>query len=423
MLPRKFISRLLLALLLPAGARAALTPEEQKIASLVDGQTADFVRDLEAAVQIDSATENLAGVRKMGEFFSHQLTELGFESRFVEMPAATGRAGHLVAEHRGTKGKRLLLIGHLDTVYPGANFKRDGNQVWGAGVADMKGGDVTLLHALRALHQAGLLADTQIIVIMSGDEEAPGSPLTVTRRDMLEAAGRSDVALAFEAAYGRTGTVARRGSISWNLEVQGATGHSSMIFSPLMGDGAVFEAMRILQAFYTELRPMDGLTINPAMVAAGAEAELTRTGGTMSGKSNIIPQRALVRGDLRTVSADQLAAAEAKMQAIVKKNLPRTSAVLTFNEGYPAMPPAPGNYALLAQLDQASRDLGLGEITAYDPRARGAGDVAFVSPPLPGLDGLGLGGKGEHTRVESADLTQAPEVVKRAAVLIYRLTR
>jgi glutamate carboxypeptidase len=111
------------------------------------------------------------------------------------------------------------------------------------------------------------------------------------------------------------------------------------------------------------------------------------------------------------------------MQAVVKQNLPRTSAVLTFSEGYPAMAPTPANYALLAQLDQASRDLGLGEITAFDPRARGAGDIAFVSPPLPGLDGLGLGGSGSHTRIESADLRPVPELVKRAAVLIYRLTR
>jgi glutamate carboxypeptidase len=168
---------------------------------------------------------------------------------------------------------------------------------------------------------------------------------------------------------------------------------------------------------------MDGLTINPALVAAGVEVELTRTEGHVSGKTNIIPQRALVKGDLRTTSAEQLAEAQARMQAIVRQNLPRTTAVLTFYEGYPAMPPTPANYALLAQLDQASRDLGLGEITAFDPRSRGAGDIAFVSPPLPGLDGLGLDGPGQHTKNESADLRQAPELVKRAALLLYRLTR
>lgn len=413
----------LLALAVAARLAAGLTPEEQKIAGLVDAQAGAFAGELETAVRIDSATENLAGVRRLGEHFAAQLAELGFASRFAGLPASTGRAGHLVAEHKGTKGKRVLLIGHLDTVYPGGEFKREGNIVHGSGVADMKGGDVVLIAALRALHAAGALADTQIIVVMTGDEEAMGHPAEISRRDLLESAQRSEVALAFESAVGRTGTVARRGSISWELEVQGVTGHSSLIFSPVMGDGAVFETARILQGFYDRLRPLDGLTISPALVAAGVEAELSRTEGKLSGKTNIIPQRSLVRGDLRTVSAGQLAEAQARMQAVVKSNLPRTSAVLKFSEGYPAMVPTPANYALLAQLDQASRDLGLGEITAFDPRARGAGDIAFVSPPLPGLDGLGLDGPGQHTRNESADLDRAPELVKRAAVLIYRLTR
>lgn len=413
----------LLAGLLGLSARAALTPDEQRIAALADAQAGTFAADLEAAVRIDSATENLAGVRRLGGHFARQLAELGFESRLVELPAPTGRAGHLVAERKGTKGRRVLLIGHLDTVYPGGEFRREGDVVHGSGVTDMKGGDVVIIAALRALHAAGALADTQIIVVMTGDEEAVGHPQEVTRRDLLDAARRSDVALAFESAIGRTGTVARRGSMSWELEVQGVTGHSSGMFSAAMGSGAVFEAVRILQGFYDQLRPLDGLTLSPAMVVAGVEAELSRTGGKVSGKTNIIPQRTLVRGDLRTVSAEQLAEAQARMQAVVKQNMPRTTAVLTFSEGYPAMPPLPGNYALLAQLDQASRDLGLGEITAFDPRSRGAGDIAFVSPPLPGLDGLGLNGRGAHTTSESADLKQVPELVMRAAVLIYRLTR
>jgi glutamate carboxypeptidase len=412
------------ALALPLASLAApLSPDEARIAAYVDAHQAEFAADLRAAVQIDSATENLAGVRQMGEFFRGKFAALGFDSRFVELPAATGRAGHLVAERHGTQGRRVLLIGHLDTVYPGANYRREGNIAHGAGVADMKGGDIVLLHALQALASIGALENTQLIVVFSGDEEAPGKPLAVSRRELLDAAARSDLALAFESAIGRTGTIARRGSTGWELEVQGATGHSSGMFSAAMGSGSVYETARILQGFHDALRAMDGVTANPAMIAGGADAKLSRTGGTVTGKANIIAQRTLVRGDLRTISAEQLAEAQAKMQAIVARHLPRTSAELKFDEGYPAMPPTEKNLALLRQLSQASEDLGLGEITAFDPRGRGAGDIAFVSPPLAGLDGLGLGGRGEHTPNESTDLTTVPELVKRAAVLIYRLTR
>ena len=423
-LPSARLPLFIVALIAGAVASAAgLTPEEQRLVAGIPQAPAEFAADLEAAVQIDSATEHQAGVRQVGELFARQLADLGFDSHFVPLPASTGRAGHLVAEHRGTQGKRVLLLGHLDTVFPGANFQRDGTKVSGAGVADMKGGDLVLIHALRALHRAGLLENTRVIVVMTGDEEAPGTPLDVVRRDLRDAAARSDLVLAFESVIDHTGTVARRGFISWELEVQGATGHSSGIFSDAVGSGAAFEAARILTQFYQQLRPIDGLTLNPALLAGGTTAELTPTGGTVTGKTNIIPQRVLVRGDLRFLSAEALAAAQAKMAAIVRDHLPRTSAELKFDDGYPAMAPTPANYQLLAELDRASRDLGFGAMTAFDPRGRGAGDVSFVSPPLPGLDGLGLGGRGEHTVHETADVADAPELIERTALLLYRLTR
>jgi glutamate carboxypeptidase len=402
---------------------APLTPEEQKIVAYVDAHQADFAPELEKAVNIDSATENHAGVQKVAELFSESLKASGFESGFVKLPESTGRAGHLVAERKGTRGKRVLLIGHLDTVLPGGNFRREGDKVFGAGVNDIKGGDLILVHALRALHAAKLLDETQIIVVMTGDEEAVGYPQSVARAALIDAATRSDVDLSFETAIGSTATVARRGSMSWEIEVQGATGHSSGIFSSAMGAGSVYEASRILSEFYQEMRKFEGLTLNPALIAGGTEVTLDRTGGTVAGKTNITAQRTLLRGDLRTLSAEQLAAAQEKMREIVARNLPRTSAKITFSEGYPAMPDTPENRGLLAQLDAVSRDLGFGEVTAYDPRSRGAGDVAFVSPPLPGLDGMGIRGNGAHAPSESADLASVPELVKRAAVMIYRLTR
>jgi glutamate carboxypeptidase len=419
----RFCLRWITLIALPTSVFAGLNPTEEKIVAAVNAQSGNFARDLEQAVQINSATENLAGVRKLADVFNAQLAALGLITNFVASPGPTGPTGHLVAEHRGTKGKRLLLIGHLDTVLPGGNFRRDGDKVFGSGTNDIKGGDLIIIYALRALHTVGALADTRIIVVMTGDEEAVGRPVELARAALLAAAQRSDLALAFEGSIAKTGTVARRGSMSWEIEVQGATGHSSGIFSSAMGAGSVYEASRILQEFYTELRKLDGLTLNPALIVGGTETTLNRTGGTTAGKTNITAQSTLIRGDLRTVSAEQLATAMGKMTAIVAKNLPRTSAKITFSEGYPAMPDSPANRALLAQLDQASRDLGFGEITAFDPRSRGAGDIAFVSPPLPALDGLGIRGGGAHAPNEWADLKTVPELVQRTALLLYRLTR
>lgn len=403
---------------------ALLSPDEQKIIAYVDAQGDDFAKELGKIVQINSATENLAGVKQMGDYFVREFAELGFDARFVPLPASTKRAGHFIATRSGAQGQRLLLIGHLDTVLPGGNFRREGDKAFGSGTVDMKGGDLVLLHALRALHSIGALEHTTLNVIMTGDEEDPGDPLEVTRRDLLEAAARSDLALAFENAIGTTATVARRGIVSWSLEVQGATGHSSGIFSAAVGSGSVYETARILSAFHDQLRTMDGITCNPALITGGTEAAIDGTKATAFGKNNIIAQRTLVKGDLRYLSAEQLAAAQELMQAVVKKSLLRTSATLRFeNDLFPAMAPTPANYALLARLDQVSRDLGFGEVKAFDPKGRGAGDISFISPPLPGLDGLGLRGEGSHAPTEFAELATAPELIKRTAVLIYRLTR
>lgn len=404
-------------------AAAPLTETEQKIAAAAEAGMAAFAGELEAHVKISSPTEDHAGVRRLGAWFEAEFAKLGFAARWSPIPEAK-RSGHVVAERRGTRGRRLLLIGHLDTVLPAGEFRIENGRAHGSGTNDMKGGNLVLLHALRALHAAGALDDTSIAVILTGDEEDTGEPMSVSRRDLHELAARSDAALAFETAIGDTGTVARRGFASWTLEVQGATGHSSAIWGNAMGSGSIYETARILARWHEDLRKLDGITCNPALIAGGTEAEATGLEAKARGKTNIVPQRTVVKGDLRFLSAEQLAEAKLIMQAAVAAHLPRTSAKLVFDEGtFPAMAPADGNYSLLKVLDGASRDLGYAAITAYDPKARGAGDISIISPPLPGLDGLGLRGGGAHAPGEWADLATASEMVKRAALLIHRLTR
>ncbi len=417
------VSTLLLLCFFQSANAQALSPEEQKIVAYVDAHAPEAVTLLEKVVNIESATQNLAGVKRVGEVFKSEFEALGLNARWIDMPPEMNRAGHLVAETNGTRGKRILLLGHIDTVLQGEHFRRDGNRAYGNGSSDMKGGDVVLLYALKALADGGALKDTRIIVMLTGDEEAAGQPVETSRGDMVSAAKRSDLALSFEAAHGVDATVGRRGSSSWTVEVTGATGHSSQIFKERMGSGAILEAARILNQFYEQFHNDKNLTFNPSLIIGGTEATLNGTSGTATGKTNVVPQKVVIRGDLRFSNEETKEVARAKMRAIVTANLPRTSAKISFEDGIPAMPASEGNYSLLNQLSQVSQDLGFGKVGTVDPADRGAGDIAYVSHLISGLDGLGADGQGAHAPGESVELASIPMLTKRAAILIYRLTR
>lgn len=414
---------LLLALAGPPTAQAALDRTERAIARhAAEGQPAAEAL-LQKVVDIESPTEDTAGVRAVGDAFAEELRAIGFRTRWVELPAGMKRAGHLVAETGGSRGKRLLLLGHLDTVLAGEKFRRDGVRAYGTGSADMKGGVVVMVQALKALHSAGALDGRRITVMLTGDEEDAGMPISESREPMLELARQSDAALSFESAVDGTATIGRRGINSWTLEVTGETGHSSGIFGAERGSGAVYEAARILAAFQAELGAEKYLTINPSVIVGGTKAALDDYRGSAEGKTNVIAPTATVRGDIRYISLDQERSARERMEAIVARHLPRTGATLRFDEGaYPPMTPTPANEALLKVLDQASQDLGLGTVAALDPARRGAGDIGFISHLLPCLDGLGSGG-GENTHApgEYTGLDTMTPMAQRAAVLIHRL--
>lgn len=406
-----------------------LSGVEARLVARVDAGRESAIDLLRRAVDQASATENLAGVRRVGEIFAAELAGLGFATRWVELPPEVGRAGHLVAEYRGpvasaggSGSPRILLLGHLDTVLEGEPFRREGGRAFGSGVSDMKGGDVVIVEALRALAAEGLLADRQVTVVLTGDEEDAGEPHAVSRAALVEAAGRSALVLAFEGSVPGVAVVGRRGFASWRLETTGSTGHSSRIFGSDRGDGAIFEMARILNAFRAEL-PEPYLTFNPSIVVGGTEATLpegTAAGGA-SGKTNVVPAKTVVEGDLRFLTADQRERAKEKMRAIVARHAPQTGAEIRFLDGMPSMAPTAGSRALLAVLNRASRDLGTGAIVEQDPGERGAGDISFVAHLLPGLDGLGALGDQEHARGESIDLDELPRLVERAALLIHRL--
>ena len=424
-----FVTLLLCSTLGTYVSAQSLNRAERKILKTVQANNQEAIDFLKKVVNINSGTLNLKGVKEVGMVFKDEFDQIGFNTSWIEMPLEMNRAGHLFAETTGSKGKKLLLIGHLDTVFeedsPFQEFKMINDSIAHApGGNDMKGGNVIILYALKALHEHGLLKNRQVIVAYTGDEESTGKPLAVSRKDLIEAAKRSDIALGFETATGfNNATIARRGSSGWSVKVKGRRAHSSGIFNDRVGAGSIFEMSRILNEFYTQVKGEEYLTFNPGVLLGGTfvDFDSADSKGTAFGKSNVVAQTAEVKGGLRFISEEQKEKARSKMRAIVAENLPQTSAEISFIDSYPAMGPTEGNKALLQSLSGVSEDLGYGTVAAYDPSKRGAADVSFVAQYVDCLDGLGTMGSRAHTPEETVNLKTIEALTARAAIFIYRL--
>lgn len=411
---------------------AASEPEETRMISTITAEHERNVSLLQRLVEINSGTMNFDGVEQVGQLLAAELEPLGFEVRWIPM-ADAGRAGHLVATHRGNgQGKRLLLIGHLDTVFeldsPFQTWTRNGNRAVGPGVADMKGGNVIIVAALRAMHAAGTLEDADVTVFFSGDEEKVGRPIAISRRDLIAAGRNSDVALDFEGqsqiAGQDVGSIARRSSNSWTVRVTAKSGHSSGVCTESDGCGAAYELSRIIETFRLEL-PEPNATVNVGLISSGVTTVVGEDESSVSatGKTNIISAEAIALGDIRTLSPDQDQRVREKMRAIVARSLPHAEATLEFKDGgYPPMAPTNGNRALLRALNEVNATLGLPQMPEADPASRGAGDISFVSF-IDGLVGLGMVGERAHAPGESADLRSIDIQAQRAALLMTRLSR
>lgn len=414
-----------------SGAEAGLDETEKAIVAWSEENAEAAIELLERLVNINSGSLNKAGVKAVGDVLRAELDELNFVPRWIEQPEGMKRGGHLFASHEGKRGRKILLIGHLDTVFEPdddfQDFKRDGSTAYGPGVEDMKGGNVVIIYALKALQQAGVLDGLQIKVAFTGDEESTGKPVSISRKDLIEAGRWADVALGFEGGIDSDGsewvTVSRRSASGWCLEVTGRQAHSSGIFNERTGAGAIFETARILDAFYNEVRGEQYLTFNAGTIMGGTdvEADCESADGRVFGKTNVVPNRVVVRGGLRTISNEQLERARDAMRLIVKQSLPVTDARISFVDSYPAMAPTDGNRALGRMLSRINLDLGRSEMPELDASRRGAADISFVAPYTDGIAGMGVYGRGAHTPDESVDLTSIPIAIQRTAILIHRL--
>ncbi|MEO1426399.1 MAG: M20/M25/M40 family metallo-hydrolase, partial [Pseudomonadota bacterium] len=188
----------------PADEARAVSSSDTAILATIEADGDAALSFLEDVVNVNSGTLNVIGVRAVGDMFAQEFEAIGFATRWIDMPEEMARAGHMVATRTfgAGKGPHLLLIGHLDTVFeensPFQTFERDGDIARGPGIADMKGGNVAVLYALKALVENDALRDGKITVFFTGDEETAGSPLTLARKELIAAGKAADVALNFE---------------------------------------------------------------------------------------------------------------------------------------------------------------------------------------------------------------------------------
>jgi glutamate carboxypeptidase len=425
----KIISFLILAISLDSLNAQTLTKEEEKILAQVEKNMPAMTTLLKNSVNINSGTFNIKGVRAVGEMYATELKNLGFTIEWVVLPDSLKRAPHLVATRKGKKGKKLFLIGHLDTVFepdmpPNPYQQLTDSTATGQGVNDMKGGDIMIIGSLKALKELNLLDDATITVYMTSDEENAGEPRSISRGDFIERAKQHDIALAYEGGNLSTVATARRGASGWQLEVTGKQGHSSGVFSS-NNLGSIYEASRIVNTFRETFVKEEFLSINPGLFIGGSEvnANWEKQLGNASGKTNIISPRTIVIGDLRFLTEEQKNKAREKMSDIVSKSLAGTKATIRFMDGIPSMAPTAGNEALARQLSSISEAMGIGKVVPGNAGSRGAGDISYVAAYVDCLDGLGASGRGAHAPGEIINLKEFPMLMKRNALFLYRLTR
>lgn len=428
---RLFFSMLLCGtLFVSVLCRAADISIEHQIQKYVKDHQAAQINDLRNWVNINSGTNNIAGVHRVGNILQKQFKRLGFTTRWVEMPKALHRAGTLIAERKGSNGKKLLLIGHLDTVFPPEkafkHFEQKKMLAKGPGVLDDKGGVAVILYALKALSAMNALQNVSITVVLTGDEEDSGKPTAISRKALLSAAQGKDIALDFEPAITLdTVTIARRGIDQWVLQTQGNESHSATIFEKGVGAGAIYELARVINEMRLQFQGEKYVSVNPGVALSGNHLtfDSAASTGDVFGKENVVAKNGLVRGDLRYLTQTQRQSIRTRMQTIASLHLPGSNSMLSFQDGIPAMPPSAANTDLMTKYSRVSAELGYGEIKSLDPGQRGAGDISFVDQLVPAkLAGLGPVGFGTHSIIETIDLSSLPIQTERAALFIYRLT-
>lgn len=415
--------------LLPIAAMAAesvepaLTNDERSLVQWLDGEEDNMLDLLETLTNINSGSLNKAGVDEVGELLAQELRQLGFITQrlpgeLIEMPSCPGSSynidvtDHVLANKSG-RGPRLLLMGHLDTVFPldspFQTFSRDGDTMYGPGVADMQGGLVVMLYALKALQEAGQLENLDLSVLLNSDEEI-GS---LSSRKYIEAQARlHDYGLVYESSGNDTLTRQRKGLGQARFVVNGRASHAGGAHK--QGRSAIKELAYKIVEIEKITDYESGVTVNVGVISGG------------EARNTIAPcAEALI--DLRYPAPEQGVAAVNEFEEIFSSVLsyPVDSGEITTtswtNLHRPPKIPTPESDYLL----EKTRAIGrlLGQDLAITDSGGGTDGSLTQAVGLPTLDSLGVAGTGAHSNREEARVSSLVERAKLSAVLIHRLSR
>jgi glutamate carboxypeptidase len=368
------------------------------MAAWLQSQLPQFLADLQTLVNVDCGTANKAGVDAVGRLFREQLRATG--CNLTEFPL-TDYGDCLLATWRGSGQGRVLLSGHLDTVYPigtaaARPMRIDGGRVYGPGANDMKAGLLAGLYAVRALQQAGF-ADFERIDFFANTDEEVGSPASPDLyRDV---AAQADVALVLECGRINGDIVsARKGCSTYRFTVRGRQAHAGV--EPQRGANAIVELARCIGELTALNGLHEGTTVNAGVIGGGTA-------------SNVVPDLAWADVDTRFVTT----AAGMALDQAVRRVASRTSVPGTRIEVSGGVERGPmektAASALLVELARGvAAELGF---TFADIQTGGASDGNYIAAlSTPTLDGMGPVGGHDHSPDEYLELES---IVPRTAML------
>jgi glutamate carboxypeptidase len=364
------------------------TAELEALRTAIATDLPAYLADLERLVNIDCGSYTPSGVDEVGHFVSSFLTGLGAE---VEArPDPDGRLGAtVVATFHGRQGApRLLLIGHMDTVFdPGTAaerpFRIDDGIAFGPGVTDMKAGLLSGLYALKAIiAERGGVPFERLVFVANPNEEI-GSPTSTPH--IRESAAVSDVALVLECARANGDIVsARKGFRDLRMTVHGRAAHAGV--EPEKGRSAILEAARIVRELHALNGRWPGVTVNVGEISGGT-------------RPNVVAERCSMAVDLRATARDALETAEAEVRRIAAATeVPDTTVEFEPHAGWLPMEKLERSVRLVEHATAIASTLGF-EVS--DAATGGASDANTTSGMgVPSLDGLGPIGGNDHAPTE-----------------------